>query len=201
MRAACWAIVVVAACTPETDPAPAPPRVTEDSATKIRVTRDSEEGPTPCHPARVGEVVSNFLDTFNEGDPAAADYFSEEMEWYSMTEWSRATGKRHFVTSDRAGLRRYIERRSDHGERMVLLEVRVQFDLGRDLGHIAYVLERTADDVEPTRPIAMGKGAIECDTGRILLLSMGHDTRFQKGPEVCPGSADPPDIAVACGAA
>ena len=196
-----WVMALLAACTPAPDEPSARAVPAETPVTEIRVTRDSQEGPETCHPTAVGRVLSGFLNDFSEGDPSAADRFSDDMEWYSMTEWSRATGKRHFVTSDQADLESYIERRSGHDERMVLLEVRVQFDGARDLGHIAYTVERTADDVQQARPIAMGKGAIECDTGRILLLRMGHDTRHQRGPEICPGAPDPPGVALACGAA
>ena len=164
---------------------------------EIKVTRDSDEGPEACRPAQAGELLSRFLAAFSAGDVRAAEYFSEDMEWYSMSEWAPKTGKRHFVTHDRAGLRRYIERRAAEKEQMRLLELRVQFDETRNLGHLAYSIERTADDLLPTKPIVIGKGAIDCETGRLHLLSMGHDTRFQQFGS-CPGRADGAEVALAC---
>lgn len=191
-------LVGLVACSPTATPAPT--RQAEP-AQEIRVTRDLEMGPGPCRPAEVGALLSRFLTGYSSGDKDAADLFASDMEWFSLTQWTRSTGKKHFVTSDQAGLRSYIERRAQYNDRMDLLEVDVFFDAARDLGHIAYTINRFADDLEPANPpgtTVIGKGAVRCDTGKLLLLSMSHDVRFQEAPELCRGNADWPDVALAC---
>ena len=162
------------------------------------MTRDSGAGPAACAAADVGELFSSFLAGYSEGDATAVDAFSDDMEWFSLSEWAREIGKRHFVTYDRPRLGRYIERRARQNDRMTLVEVQVQFDAGRNLGHLVYVIERTADDLDEDRPVVMGKGAVECDSGKLLLLSMSHDARFQEASPLCPGQARPPTTAIAC---
>ncbi len=113
-------------------------------------------------------------------------------------------GKRHFVSHgyDPQKLGAYFERRAEHRERLQLLEIDVAHDPERsDIAHIAYSLERTADDLGKAfeaQPIAQGKGAIDCPTGTIAVWSMGHDTRLRGEFSLCSGEPDPPRIALAC---
>ena len=145
--------------------------------------------------------MAEFLSGYSRGDARASDLFAPNMEWFSLTQWTRTSGKSHFVASDHDELRRFIEKRARHNDRMDLLEVDVFYDEARDLGHIAYTINRFADDLKPANlpgTTVIGKGAIECDTRKLLVLSMSHDVRHQKAPEVCPGRAEWPDVALAC---
>lgn len=141
-----------------------------------------------------------FFGAINEGLVQTSDFFAPDMEWYSLSEWSRASGKRHFVSygyePERLGS--YFERRINQHEQLHLLEIDVSYEEERNIGHVVYAIERTADDLDSSNPIVIGKGAIDCDTGTIAVWSMSHDARYQKAPELCPGEAEPPEIALAC---
>jgi hypothetical protein len=145
-------------------------------------------------------LVVGFFAAINEGAVEASRFFAPDMEWYSVTGWSRAAGKRHFVSNgyDPEKLESYFQRRAEQQERVHLLEMDVAHEAARDIGHVAYTLERTADDFPHSYPLVIGKGAIDCDTGRIAVWSMSHDTRFQTAPALCPGEAEPPEVAIVC---
>ncbi|CAN5700886.1 hypothetical protein BH24ACT26_BH24ACT26_04890 [soil metagenome] len=170
------------------------------TAQKVRVTRDRQRGPATCSPQEVGELVVDFFAAINEGAVEASSFFAPDMEWYSVSEWSRKKGKRHFVSYgyQPQELESYFERRALQHEQLHLLEIDVAYDQGRSLGHVAYVVERTADDLPSSDPIVIGKGAIDCHTGTFAVWSMSHDTRFQRARAICPGQAKPPRIAIAC---
>lgn len=90
-----------------------------------------------------------------------------------MTEGDPRRGGRHFVAYDLTKLSRYFDQRAAQDESMKLLELSVQFEPARNVGHIQYVIERRADDTSDYGTIATGKGAIACAEGKIELLSMG----------------------------
>ena len=188
---------------PETQPADPVSTATPQgriTAQQVRVTRDGQRGPAPCSPEEVGELIVGFFGAINEGAVEASSFFAPDMEWYSVSEWSRKAGKHHFVSYgyEPEKLQSYFERRISQHERLHLLEIEVAYERSRELGHVVYAIERTANDLPNSDPIVIGKGAIDCDTGTIAVWSMSHDTRFQRAPVICPGEADPPKIAVAC---
>lgn len=188
---------------PQTQPAaPVPTASPQDQITaqQVRVTRDGQGGPAACSPQEVGELIVGFFGAINEGSVEASSFFAPDMKWYSISEWSPKGGKRHFVSYgyDPEKLESYLERRIAQQERLHLLEIDVAYERERNLGHVVYAIERTADDLPSSDPIVIGKGAIDCETGTIAVWSMSHDTRFQRAPAICPGEADPPMIAIAC---
>lgn len=170
------------------------------TAQRVRVTRDRQRGPQSCSPREVGELVVDLFAAVNEGALEASSFFAPDMEWYSVSEWNGDGGKRHFVSYgyDPEKLESYFQRRAEQHEQLHLLEIDVQYERQRNLGHVAYVVDRTADDLPNSDPIAFGKGAIDCDTGTIAVWSMSQDTRFQQAPTICPGEAAPPRVALAC---
>ena len=201
------ALALQAACDaparPETQPAASAPTTSPQdqiTAQQVRVTRDDQRGPAACSPEKVGELIVGFFGAINEGSVEASKFFARDMEWYSINEWSPKGGKRHFVSYEYEPdeLESYFERRIKQHEQLHLLEIDVAYERARNLGHVAYAIERTADDLPSSSPIVIGKGAIDCETGTIAVWSMSHDTRFQRAPAICPGEADPPMIAIAC---
>jgi len=166
----------------------------------VRVTRLKRDAPAICRPRAVARTLIEFLGRFSEGDPTAAELFDPDMQWFSFSSFAKAPGrdrpsKRHFVARSPEAVARYTERRAPHNDRMKLAEVNVSYS---GLAHIAYYLRRSADDVAPGKPIVIGKGAVECETGLLHVLSMGHDHRFQIAPETCPGRPPHLKIAIAC---
>jgi hypothetical protein len=140
--------------------------------------------------------IAAFFDAFTRGDPAATGYIAASGGWYSVGDGRR----RQFVTYSRRGLSGSFARRHHHGERLRLEQVDVDYANG--LGHIAYLVDRRAYDLRRlgiTDTTAIGKGAVDCDTGRIVVWSMGmpaghgHE-RF----EVRPPPRTPSRAIVAC---
>jgi hypothetical protein len=172
------------------------PAVVHDDAAQVVVTRDHPGLPAGCRPRPLARRIAAFFDAFNRGDASAIDYVDPSEGWYSVTDGRR----RHFVTYSRHGLPEYFARRHRRGERLRLLEVDVSY--ARGLGHVAYLIERRADDLRHlgimhTR--AIGKGALNCETGQIVVWSMGMPAGDGHGPfQVCPPPSKPTRAVVAC---
>jgi hypothetical protein len=164
--------------------------------TRVVVTRRDPSLPAGCRPRPLARRIAAFFHAFNRGDPTALDHVDPTEGWYSVTDGRR----RHFVTYSREGFPRYFARRHRHGERLRLEQVDVSY--ARGLGHIAYVIDRRADDLRRlgiTHTTAIGKGAVDCETGRIVVWSMAMP-RWLAGeaPEVCPRPPQPTRAIVAC---
>jgi hypothetical protein len=175
----------------------APVAVARDEAARVVVTRDDTSSPAGCGPGAVARGIAAFFDAFNRGDPSAVGFVAPSGGWYSVTEGRR----RHFVTYSRRGLRRYFARRHSRGERLRLEQVDVSHANG--LGHIAYRIERRADDLRRlgnAGTTAIGKGAVDCASGRIVVWSMGMVPGDDPGAifEVCPSPRTPSRAIVAC---
>jgi len=163
---------------------------------RVVVTRDDPALPAGCRPRPLARRIVAFFDAFNRGDPAATGFVAPSGGWYSVTDGRR----RHFVTYSRRGLPAYFARRHRHGERLRLEQVDVSF--GNGLGHIAYVIDRRADDLRRlaiTGTTAIGKGAVNCETGQIVVWSMGMPRWIgHEHFEVCPPPRTPSRAIVAC---
>jgi hypothetical protein len=171
--------------------------IASESAARVAVTRDDASLLDGCRPRPLARRIAAFFDAFNRGDPSAASFVDPSRGWYSVTD---GHPRRHFVTSSRAGLVEYFARRHRHGERLRLEQVDVSF--GNGLGHIAYVLERRADDLRRlgiAGTAAHGKGAVDCESGRIILWSMGMPAGDgHEAFELCPPPRKPSRAIVAC---
>jgi hypothetical protein len=167
------------------------------TAPRIVVTRDNPGLPAGCRPRRLARRIATFFDAFNRGDPSAVDYTDPSRGWYSVTD---GRPRRHFVTSSREGLLGFFARRHRHGERLRLAEVDV--DYARGLGHIAFRIDRRADDLRRlgiTGTTAHGKGAMDCKTGEIVVWSMGMPPGRGHPPfQICPPPPKPTRAVVAC---
>lgn len=197
-------MLIAAACAPATSndvPRGEPTLVAPEPAVsqRVEVVRDSGGAPDACTPRAVGSLVVDFFDAVNREEPEeAVEFFAEDFEWYSITEGNQDRGGRHFAGYDQADLIDYFADRAQQGERMHLLEITVLYEKSRDLGHVTYNLLRTAADIEGYGPDAGGKGAIDCSSGRIFVWSFGQAKRSMFVGELCPGTADPPKVALAC---
>jgi hypothetical protein len=167
-----------------------------ETTTRIVVTRDDPGLPAACRPRRLARHIAGFFGAFNRGDPSAVDFVDPSEGWYSVSDGRG----RHFVTYSRSGLPEYFARRHRRGERLRLLEVDVSY--ARGLGHMAYRVERRAGDLARLGIVgttAVGKGALDCETGKIVVWSMGQPagqrfTRFA----VCPRPTSRTGAIVAC---
>jgi hypothetical protein len=167
-----------------------------EPAARIVVTRDDPDLPAGCRPRALARRIAAFFDAFNRGDPSAVDFVDPSEGWYSVSDGRG----RHFVTYSKSGLPEYFARRHRHGERLRLLEVDVSY--ARGLGHMAYLVERRADDLARLGIVgttAVGKGALDCRTRKIVVWSMGMPAgeRFARFA-VCPRPRTRTGATVAC---
>jgi hypothetical protein len=176
----------------------APAASTFTGTQDVLVSRRSTRGPETCHPENVGRLVVAFLAAVNGGDvEQAVKFFTDDLGWYSVTEGNPNRGGRHFVAYNTTKLRSYLVNRVDQGERMYLVSMDVAYERPGNLAHVAYGIQRTADDLIDYAPEMAGKGAIDCDGGRITVWSMAQRKRAVPG-KLCPGKPDPPEIALVC---
>jgi hypothetical protein len=145
-------------------------------------------------------MVINFFAAINEGDAnRAIDYVAPHLGWFSVTEGNPRDGGRHFVARDSETLRDYFNRRVTMNERIHLVEIDVDYERARNVGHVQYVIGRTAHDLRAYGDTAHGKGAIDCDEGKIAVWSMGQAKDILRGiRRICPGDPSPPRIAIVC---
>lgn len=194
-----WLLVACTSSSPQPDETgPEEKPVAGTPAQEIRVTGEPARAPKACRPETVGRLVVDFFSAVNSGASRITDFFAPELEWYSVTEGDPQADGRHFVSSDSTELREYFKNRAAHGERIQLLEIQVAYERRRNIGNVVYNLERTADDLAGYGDEAHGKGAIDCETGRILVWSMSQGGNSVGVGELCPGRPDPPDVALAC---
>ena len=168
---------------------------------QVRVVGREHLGPTECGPERVARLVGEWFEAVNNGRPDVSSTFSSQMEWFTVTDRTRETRRRHIVIRgyDVSKLREYFQGRIDQHERLVLLEIEVKHDPARNLGHLAFTLQRRADDLPGPGRLAHGKGAVECGSGRIVVWSMSDEGGPRSAPDICPGNPTPPRIVLACG--
>jgi hypothetical protein len=166
---------------------------------RVVVTRDDPGLPRGCRPRALGGRIVEFLDAVNRGDAAgAASHADPARGWYSVSEGRR----RHFVTTERGALAGYFARRHRRGERLRLLQLDVSFANG--LGQVAYLLDRRADDLRRLgvrTTIAVGKGAVDCDTGEIVVWSTGMPVGTRGARErfgICPRPRSAAGAPVVC---
>lgn len=160
---------------------------------EIIVTRDNGDLPPDCGPRAVAGLLLRFVDTWNHGDQAQLAQFIasrsgiplEGFQWFSVTEGDPNTDGRNFVTYQPEGVLEYAAERHAQREWLRLLAV----DVGAG-GNIGFSLTRQADDLQPEQESFMrGKGAIDCDAGRVRVWSMGTDSHGD--PPVLPLSPCP----------
>jgi hypothetical protein len=203
---------------------------------RVLVTRHDPTLPPSCRPIAVAKLISSFFEALESPGEVAIDrYFAPipKFRWYSVTEgrgrddtwkpiptYDRSElflgpgGRgRHFVTYDRASLGKYLVDRQAQRERMELRTLQLRWQLGppHPEAAIVYVLERAADDLEAigvADGLAFGKGAIDCESGKIFVWSMGmEEPPASQAAEVrktlCPAptSASTEALVVACTAA
>jgi hypothetical protein len=144
-------------------------------------------------------------------DFSEAGYFP--WSWYSVSEVGEdGRIENGFVTYDKGELLRYFAERHRHGERLELIKVSSTqaglLDEENNVG-IVYVLTRDAEDLDPglggPSRIALGKGAINCESRQLFVWSMEMREGDERTPREAAGwlCTDPPgwspgDAVVAC---
>ena len=110
-------------------------------------------------------IVDSFVTAYNGGETGLTDRFfagPDRFEWYSENHYRNNDESR-----DRGTLDTYLGRRHAEGHRLELTYF--VFGAYRDIdrtGHFVFVAADLA-----TQHFDFGKGAVDCDTGRIMVWS------------------------------
>lgn len=163
------------------------------------VAAGQSDAPEGCQPVDVGRLIVGFFEAFNSGNVAArVDEFvapAGSFGWFSV----QGVGERlNNDASDRASLSSYLQLRADAGEKLRLVAMDTAYERARNVAHIAYNVQRSAPDGLEGTAVVVGKGAIDCESGKITVWSMGT---ADGGPlRLCPSAAPPPeqDVAIVC---
>ena len=132
------------------------------------------DAPEGCQPDDVGRLVVQFFEAFNAGNVATrVDEFiapASSFGWFSV----QGIGERlNNDAYDRESLGDYLQRRSETGEKLRLIAMDTEYEQARNVTHIAYNVERNAPDQRNGAAVVVGKGAIDCESGKIMVWSMG----------------------------
>jgi hypothetical protein len=135
----------------------------------------------------VEDPITGFFGAVNHGETERiGDFFSPSAGpegvsprgWYSVTDGNPEGGGRHFAACTDRDLRTYFELRSRQHERLRLLTMNISAPTWHGGVDITYVVSRRTDDLERSpegaERRARGKGAINCERGRIFVWSMAH---------------------------
>ena len=148
----------LAACTASGPDVPAP---TASSAVTSAAVTTTAAGPC-TDDAAMGRVVRAFLAAYNAGEAGLADRFfapAGTFRWYS--EYGRRQGGAAY---DRSTVDRYLATRHAEGDRLTLVRLTRSGESG-DFGFWV----RHAGAAGPV----LSKGAVDCATGRFVVLSVG----------------------------
>lgn len=155
-----------------------------------------DDAPDGCTVDDVGGLVIAFLDAFNSGTIgnrvdefiASADRFA----WFSVDE------RQDSDAFDRASLGDFLQAWSDTGEVLRLVDMDTEYELARNITHIAFNVERSGSAPSGSGVAVAGKGAVDCESGTIMVWSMG--TTHPDPPALCqpPPDTTNQDLAVVC---
>lgn len=114
---------------------------------------------TVCAEAAISSRVRDFIDAYDRGESGLADRFfapAPSFKWYSEN------GLREGPAAyDRTTLDAYLAKREREGDRLELMSVTPSAD-----GNFGFVVRRAGE-------LAESKGALDCQTGRFIVWSLG----------------------------
>jgi len=157
-------------------------------------TAQSNGGPS-CSKQASQKTFERFIYAYNEGNLERLNsLFAKDpkFQWYSTGAPGPRSGEASF---QRGTLTRYFRARHDIHDQMTFLSFRFNGRSSRwsDFG---FQLNRKADDFNGgSRFVSLGKGAIECSTGRpkIMVMSFGASTPVQSSSELSPSAFSRPE--------
>ena len=125
-------------------------------------SQSAEPGGYSCTAEGVESTVESFVLAYNEGAPDLADRFfagPDRFEWYSENPY-----RNNEAALDLSTLDAYLASRHTAGHRLVISELSfVEYRAEDRTGNFTFVAEDAAT--------LAGKGAIDCDTGKIMVWS------------------------------
>ena len=133
-------------------------------------TTETVTAPPSCSAQAVRDSVERFVAAMNERDVAAADAAvapKPQFQWFSVD-----PERLNAAAYDRSSLREFLEAQVTAGQQIELISF--TFTSFRDedrTGNFGFRLAQRSEAEQPME--AVGKGAIDCDTGLIMVWSVG----------------------------
>jgi hypothetical protein len=188
-------IVVAAILVLYASPAAALPRpVARSEAVHAAAT-----GPS-CDPQFAGRQVAEFFTRISSRSPTGA---VQLFELGAPLEWFADNGDRDYTfqkaVTSASVLRRYVKQRAAAHDRTRLVALEGGPGWG-DQFHMTFQLRRRASDIDRATPLVWGKGAIDCTTGLIAVLTLAPPTtnaRLEK-IRICPRPSTPGTGPIVC---
>jgi len=175
MRRLLVGLVVAASLAGYTDrPAARAPDQPDPPATTGAPATAASGVPAACTARGTPALVRRFFRALGAGRVDQLDPFfapAGRFQWYSN---SVPPGRRLDDATDRASLLGYLRHRQARHERIAVVAVD---DIGyRDsdrTAHFAMLLRRRADDLPGGPQPLGGNGAVDCDSGRLMVVGIG----------------------------
>src|SRR5262249_19350488 len=153
-----------------------------------------------CDPQFAGHQVAEFFNRVSSRSPTSAVQLFElgtPLEWFADNgnrDWTFQKG----VTSVSV-LRRYVKQRAAAHDRTRLVAIEGGPGWGNSF-HMTFELRRRASDIDRATPSVWGKGAIDCTTGLIAVLTLAPPiTSAQlKKFRICPRPSTPGTGPIVC---
>jgi hypothetical protein len=153
-----------------------------------------------CDPQFAGRQVAAFFTRIGARSPTSA---VQLFELGAPLEWFADNGNRDYTfqkpVTSASVLRRYVKQRfAAHDQtRLVALEGGPGWG---DRFHMTFELRRRASDIDRATPAVWGKGAIDCTTGLIAVLTLAPPTTNAqlKKIRVCPRPSTPGTGPIVC---
>ena len=134
------------------------------------------DGEAPaCTAAATKTVVKRFFAAFSAGRVTDLDEFfapATRFKWYANS--VRPARRLDDDALDRDSLLGYLQRRQARHERITVDAVHVNTYREADRsGNFSMQLRRTADDIPGGPQLLGGKGAVDCDSQRLMTVAIG----------------------------
>ncbi len=169
-------LLVVAGCDSGSHGGRSLTGATRASATTLASATSTTAGvPQACTAAGTTALVKGFFAALSQGRVQDLERFFAppiRFQWYTngVEPGVRLDESAH----DRSTLLGFLQQRQAMREHMVVEAV--DFNGYRDAdrtAHFELLLRRTADDIPGGPQLLLGKGAVDCDTGRLVVISIG----------------------------
>jgi hypothetical protein len=133
-------------------------------------------GPSACTAAATTALLERFFAALSTGQVRDLDAFfapAGRFMWYANS--VRPALRLNSSARDRGSLLGYLQRRQAAHERIELDSVDVNGYRASDrTAHFGMLLRRSADDISGSPQLLAGKGAVDCDTQRLMVVAIGN---------------------------
>lgn len=131
--------------------------------------------PPVCTELSVSRIVTGFFDAFSDGDYRTIETLvaaPSAFRWLSAGPEGNAGSRTGTSSQDRSSVAAYAQARKGAGEEVALVSIRyVNYERDRNLAHFEIQVRRKAPDLPEPYEVGPGKGALDCASGALAVLS------------------------------